>query len=97
MHSSLLFIYIVPAIIFAQESNIAQVYSPTTGHICCGNGTTDPTGFCKTKNLNSFCCSRVHNYVGQGCDNLETFPVGRSVSAFPPTDNQCGVGFIGCA
>ncbi|KAK2031665.1 hypothetical protein LX32DRAFT_262742 [Colletotrichum zoysiae] len=98
MRYSLIFFYLVPAIVSAQTDNERQIFAPKTGGVCCAGGTADPSGTCSGKGLNSFCCSSIASFTGNGCDRVTAFPVGRFVQAFPPTNNTCGGGgFIGCA
>ncbi|KAK2052895.1 hypothetical protein LY76DRAFT_525770, partial [Colletotrichum caudatum] len=91
--------YLVLAIVSAQTDNERQIFAPKIGGVCCtSDGTADPSETCSGKGLNSFCCSNIASFRGNGCDGVSSFPVGRFVQAFPPTNNTCGGGgFIGCA
>ncbi|KAK2049493.1 hypothetical protein LZ31DRAFT_342903 [Colletotrichum somersetense] len=83
---------------------------PVTGQICCDpHGSPDPTGTCKGKNLNAYCCTSYTNDGTddeQGCDALIRFTTGRDVLATAGNADICAytnnggnvmTGFIGCA
>ncbi|KAK2033196.1 hypothetical protein LX32DRAFT_635605 [Colletotrichum zoysiae] len=89
---------------------VFQAIVPVTGQICCDpNGSPDPTGTCKGKNLNSYCCTSYANDGTDriaGCDDLLRFKTGRNVLATAGNADVCAytnkagnvmTGFIGCA
>ncbi|KAK2036587.1 hypothetical protein LZ31DRAFT_439397, partial [Colletotrichum somersetense] len=69
---------------------------------CCNSGTEDPSGTCKDRFLDAFCCNNIQRDAnkGAGCDGFTEFPTGRKVVDQAPSSNTCksgGVsGFIGC-
>ncbi|KAK2008078.1 hypothetical protein LZ32DRAFT_31117 [Colletotrichum eremochloae] len=75
---------------------------PTAIH-CCSGGTADPTGICTGMKLHSFCCTNIDGAIGNGCDDISTFPTGRFIQAQVPgsscnnTDGSAPGDFIGCA
>ncbi|KAK1993208.1 hypothetical protein LX36DRAFT_661724 [Colletotrichum falcatum] len=92
------------------DTSDGQNLTVATGQLCCDSGIPDPTGTCKGKNLNSYCCSNRGNDgndIEGGCDNLIRFNVGRDVMMQAGNSPQCNFtgadsgatyfGFIGCA
>ncbi|EFQ35899.1 hypothetical protein CGRA01v4_14028 [Colletotrichum graminicola] len=97
MRHSLVFL-LVPAIVSAQTINKPGPLKPQLGGRCCSiNGVADPTETCTKQGLNSFCCTGILSFTGNGCDNVSG-TVGRNVQDFPPASDACGdFQFIGCA
>ncbi|KAK2053112.1 hypothetical protein LY76DRAFT_295869 [Colletotrichum caudatum] len=84
--------------------------APSTGQICCDpHGSPEPTGTCKGKNLNAYCCTNLANDgsdIDGGCDTLIRYKTGRDVLATAGNADICSytnnvgdtmIGFIGCA
>ncbi|EFQ36856.1 uncharacterized protein GLRG_12002 [Colletotrichum graminicola M1.001] len=69
---------------------------------CCNGGTDDFQNFCKSSNLNSFCCTTRDPNSGRGCDGDTEFPTGRDTKIdgvpFAPSCTSGGqTGFVACA
>ncbi|KAK2051097.1 hypothetical protein LY76DRAFT_529210 [Colletotrichum caudatum] len=94
------------ALLASLVSAMPEVFT-FTGSLCCNAGVNDDSNFCKSQNLNSFCCSGFAADEGNGCDFHPEFPTGRNVIAKTPGENACTVpaadgsgdlnGFKGCA
>ncbi|KAK1957329.1 hypothetical protein LY78DRAFT_592566 [Colletotrichum sublineola] len=69
--------------------------------VCCNSGIEDPSGRCKDRFLDAFCCTNIGRDAdsGSGCDGFAEFPTGRKVVDLV-TSSTCKSGtisgFIGC-